>query len=147
VHEPILIVLPLSSALPTLLQYYCTAIGQYTTPFRRPVFTPYTIHYFALQYLVKAKPLGKPLASRVSSRRMARGGARRTESPSPNQRKLAGTGEATFIDICLSNHLYICLYIYIYIYIHIYIYIYVYIYIYIYIYIYMYIYIYIYIYM
>ena len=33
-------------ALPTLLQYYCTAIGQYTSPARLPFCIPYTIEYW-----------------------------------------------------------------------------------------------------
>jgi len=40
------------------LRYYCITIAQYSTPFRPPVFTPYTIRYCALQYLVKAKGQG-----------------------------------------------------------------------------------------
>jgi len=42
-------------ALPTLLQYYCTAIGQYTTPLRPPFGISYTIQYWRWQYRVKAK--------------------------------------------------------------------------------------------
>jgi len=37
-------------ALPTLLQYYCTAIGQYTTPHRSLFCMPYTIQYWSWQY-------------------------------------------------------------------------------------------------
>ena len=54
VYESIIIVLPLPPASPTRLQYDCMTIAQYSTPFRAPVFTPYTIQYCALQYLVKA---------------------------------------------------------------------------------------------
>ena len=43
-------------ALPTLLQYYCTIIGQYTTPPRPPLCMSYTIQNWQLQYRVKAKP-------------------------------------------------------------------------------------------
>jgi len=32
--------------LPTLLQYYCTAIGQYTTPSPTPLCMPYIIQYY-----------------------------------------------------------------------------------------------------
>ena len=54
-HESIIIVVPIPPASPTRLQYYCITIAQYSTHFRRPVLTPYTIQYCALQYLVKAK--------------------------------------------------------------------------------------------
>ena len=33
-------------ALPTLLQYYCTTIGQYATPPRPPFCMPYTLQYW-----------------------------------------------------------------------------------------------------
>ena len=54
-HESILVVLPLPHASRTQLQYDCIPIAHYSTPFRPLVFTPYTIQYCALQYLVKAK--------------------------------------------------------------------------------------------
>ena len=54
VHEPILLLLPLPLESPIRLQSFCNTIAQYPTPFRPPVFTPYTIRYCALQYLVKA---------------------------------------------------------------------------------------------
>ena len=37
---------PNPPAKPTLLQYYCTTIAQYTPPHRPPLFMPYTIHYW-----------------------------------------------------------------------------------------------------
>ena len=66
VYETIIIVLPLPPASPTRLQHYCITIAQYATPFRPPVFTPYTIQYCALQYLVKAKVTQALAAERVN---------------------------------------------------------------------------------
>jgi len=43
------------SALPTLLQYDCTAIAQYTTPPQPPLYMPYTTQNRYWQYPVKAK--------------------------------------------------------------------------------------------
>ena len=45
----------LPPASPTRLQYYCNTNVQYSTPFRPPICTLYTIQYCALQYRVKAK--------------------------------------------------------------------------------------------
>jgi len=42
-------------AKPTLLQYFCTPISQYTLPHRAPFCMPYTIHDWRWQYRVKAK--------------------------------------------------------------------------------------------
>jgi len=42
-------------AMPTLLQYFCTTIAQYTTPSRPPFCMPYAIQYWSWQYRVKAK--------------------------------------------------------------------------------------------
>ena len=56
-HESIILVLSLPPASPTRSQYYCNTIAQNSTPFRPPIFTPYTMKYCALQYRVKAKPL------------------------------------------------------------------------------------------
>jgi len=42
-------------ALPTLLQYHCLAIAQYTTPPLPPFSKPYTIQYSLCRYRVKAK--------------------------------------------------------------------------------------------
>ena len=40
---------------PTLLQYYCTTIAQYTPSYLHPLCMPYTIPYWWWQYRVKAK--------------------------------------------------------------------------------------------
>jgi len=40
---------------PTLLQYYCTTIAQYTPSHRHPFCMPCTIQYWLWQYRVKAK--------------------------------------------------------------------------------------------
>jgi len=61
---------PRSSALPTLVQYHCATIGQYTIPFRPPVFTPCTTQYCALQYRVKAN--SRPSACSAPPRLIAR---------------------------------------------------------------------------
>ena len=47
---------PSPSALPTLLQYYCTTIAQYMTPPPPPFCMPYTIQNCYWQYPVKANP-------------------------------------------------------------------------------------------
>jgi len=47
-------------ALATLLQYYCTTVGQYMTPPRPPVCMLYTVQYWLYQYRVKAKRHGDP---------------------------------------------------------------------------------------
>ena len=44
VHHPV--VAPPPPAKPTLLQYYCTTIAQYTRPRRPPPSMPYAIQYF-----------------------------------------------------------------------------------------------------
>ena len=48
-------------ALLTVLQYYCTTTGQYTTPLA-PCCIVYTIHYYKQQYRVKAKAGGRQAA-------------------------------------------------------------------------------------
>ena len=42
-------------AKPTLLQYDCATIAQYTTPIRPSLCMPYTIQYWRWQYRVKVK--------------------------------------------------------------------------------------------
>ena len=42
-----------SPALPTLLQYYCTSIGQYTTP--HPILLIYAIHHTTLAMAISCK--------------------------------------------------------------------------------------------
>jgi len=46
-------------ALPTLLQYYCTAIGQYTTPHPTPLV--YAIHHTILAMAISCKCQAAPL--------------------------------------------------------------------------------------
>jgi len=58
VHHPLYPPSPLAN--PTLLQYYCTTIAQYTPSHRPSPFMPYIIQYCALQYRVKAKPHHQP---------------------------------------------------------------------------------------
>ena len=52
VNDPF--IAPPTSATPTLLQYYCTTITQYTPPHRPSCFMTYTIQYWQRQYRVKA---------------------------------------------------------------------------------------------
>jgi len=42
-------------ATPTILQYYCTTIAQYTPSHRPSLCMPYTIQYWGWQYRVKVK--------------------------------------------------------------------------------------------
>jgi len=64
--ESIILLLPAPLAKPTLLQYYCTPISQYTPPTDRPrLCMPYTIKYWRWQYRVKAKTWGSELAARL----------------------------------------------------------------------------------
>jgi len=51
-HYYIILVFPPSSALLTLLQYYCTTNAQYTTPTWPPLCMQYTIQYWQWQYRV-----------------------------------------------------------------------------------------------
>ena len=46
---------PPPPATPTLLQYYCTPIAQYTPRHQPSLVTPYTIQYWRWQYRAKAK--------------------------------------------------------------------------------------------
>jgi len=52
-NQPSLYCIP-PLALPTIVQYYCTAIGQHTTPHGHPLRVSYTIQYWQWQYRVKA---------------------------------------------------------------------------------------------
>ena len=54
-------------ALPTLLQYYCTAIGQYPTPHPTPLVHAIHIQYWQWQYRVKATPQRPPSRARATS--------------------------------------------------------------------------------
>ena len=54
--ESFILLLPPSTAKPTLWHTYCTTIAQYTPPHRPLLFTPYTIQYWRWQYRVKANP-------------------------------------------------------------------------------------------
>jgi len=67
VHDPTILSPPPPPALPTLVQYYCTIIGQYTTP--PPTSRLYAIHHTILVITISCK--GQPTAppSGPSSRR------------------------------------------------------------------------------
>ena len=86
---------PQSSALPTLVQYHCATIGQYTTLFRPPVFTPCTTQYCALQYRVKAKFL------RGLTRDAPHSTRKRRDSSHEGQPRLAGPRLAGQVHIAL----------------------------------------------
>ena len=95
-------------AKPTLLQYYCTAIAQQTTPPRPPFRKPYPIHYWSRQYRVKAN-VGMHLVLQESYRHWS-----------------GRVRVYTEYVLCwgasdLHRHVCVCIYIYIYIYICIYI--------------------------
>ena len=55
-QESLIRLLPLPPTQPTLLQYYCTTIAQYTLSHRPPFCMPCTIQYWRWQYRVKANP-------------------------------------------------------------------------------------------
>ena len=57
---------PSPSALPTVMQYYCTTIAQYMIPPQPPLCMPYTIHNWYWQYPAKA-PLFPLLPRRTVS--------------------------------------------------------------------------------
>jgi len=95
-------------ALPTLLQYYCTAIGQYTTPPSTSLL--YAIHHTILVITISCKGQATaPIAF-----------ARVRRKCSPFRRSGLCTGRLTGIYIHIPAYIYIyniytCMYIYIYI--------------------------------